>query len=382
MAATHIFTVDSDQHKIINSAGRATDFPLHLFQRSNDSFVVTVQVDGEIYTLNATYTYRLTLKDGGVLDAITLLVNHTADDIDIPTGVLTFTDVSFTTVELDAYCGDDAMPELSPYMEITEVDTGNNIVAKFMAQLVYLQPTGFTAGEGNPTNATPAGNLNDLADVNAGSPVNQDMLTWDSATSKWIPWQPTVESANGTFDFTGGDTADLDITLSGPYTQVEISSLQLHIVDALESDAEEWGFLFAFDSASRRGEAVTFRYYNVYLAQTTLDGEHLAGSTSLLLSDSSPYFWDELSKFIDSPEEFCRRDSDGGDFDLWSPTLEDHADGDHLSMVDEPPVYWESWGTTLPNDDGDNKLRLRLRLGNLIDYSIECKIKYTITARA
>lgn len=39
-------------------------------------------------------------------------------------------------------------------------------------------------------NAAHVAALNDLSDLNAGSPSDQNVLTWDNGTSKWIAQAP------------------------------------------------------------------------------------------------------------------------------------------------------------------------------------------------
>jgi len=56
-------------------------------------------------------------------------------------------------------------------------------------------------------------NLNDLGDVNAGSPSDNDVLTWDDGTSKWI-----AESISGLSDIyvnESGDTMTGDLNMNG-----------------------------------------------------------------------------------------------------------------------------------------------------------------------
>jgi len=53
--------------------------------------------------------------------------------------------------------------------------------------------------------------LNDLADVNAGSPSDGEVLTWDAGTSKWVPTATAVsdniKTASITFVIDGGSSA-------------------------------------------------------------------------------------------------------------------------------------------------------------------------------
>lgn len=53
--------------------------------------------------------------------------------------------------------------------------------------------TGSSGGGGGGASA-----LNDLTDVNAGSPTDNQALSWDSSTSKWIPQTVVTDDSRTT----------------------------------------------------------------------------------------------------------------------------------------------------------------------------------------
>ena len=70
--------------------------------------------------------------------------------------------------------------------------------------------------------------LNDLTDVNAGSPTDNQALSWDSATSKWIPQTVVTDDSRTTKAATTGSiakdaSADLSITGFKSYALLKIA---------------------------------------------------------------------------------------------------------------------------------------------------------------
>lgn len=82
--------------------------------------------------------------------------------------------------------------------------------------------------------------LNDLADVNAGSPSDNDALTWDAATSKWIPeaavggstvvWKAASEQAYYATSPSAFNWTDLDLTAyTSSSAKIAILELAIHV---------------------------------------------------------------------------------------------------------------------------------------------------------
>lgn len=83
--------------------------------------------------------------------------------------------------------------------------------------------TGSSGGGGGGASA-----LNDLTDVNAGSPTDNQALSWDSSTSKWIPQTVVTDDSRTTKAGTTGSiakdaSADLNITGFKSYALLKIA---------------------------------------------------------------------------------------------------------------------------------------------------------------
>jgi len=97
--------------------------------------------------------------------------------------------------------------------------------------------TGSSGGGGGGASA-----LNDLTDVNAGSPTDNQALSWDSSTSKWIPQTVVTDDSRTTKAGTTGSIAkdasvDLNITGFKSYALLKVAI-----------DAPAWVVLYTNDT--------------------------------------------------------------------------------------------------------------------------------------
>ena len=97
--------------------------------------------------------------------------------------------------------------------------------------------TGSSGGGGGGASA-----LNDLTDVNAGSPTDNQALSWDSSTSKWIPQTVVTDDSRTTKAGTTGSiakdaSADLSITGFKSYALLKVAI-----------DAPAWVVLYTNDT--------------------------------------------------------------------------------------------------------------------------------------
>lgn len=109
-------------------------------------------------------------------------------------------------------------------------------------------------------------NLNDLADLDASAPADEDVLTWDNTLSKWVP--ATAAAGGATVILKTGDESLANST-------------------TLQNDAELLLPLLA-------GEAWEFTFTIIYFAQTTPDIKF-----SLVTPALSTIFWGVLGYATD-----------------------------------------------------------------------------------
>jgi hypothetical protein len=83
-----------------------------------------------------------------------------------------------------------------------------------------------TTGQHYPPLGAAAARLDDLTDVNAGTPADGDVLTWDDGTQFWIAAAPLAKVAGLPFVIDGGGAVigtgvkgDLEVPFAGTITQ-------------------------------------------------------------------------------------------------------------------------------------------------------------------
>jgi len=93
---------------------------------------------------------------------------------------------------------------------------------------VYPNSTKGWVGISTGSSGGGASALNDLSDVNAGSPTDNQALSWDSSTSKWIPQTVVTDDSRTTKAATTGSiakdaSADLSITGFKSYALLKVA---------------------------------------------------------------------------------------------------------------------------------------------------------------
>ena len=90
--------------------------------------------------------------------------------------------------------------------------------------------------------------LNDLSDVNAGSPTDNQALSWDSSTSKWIPQTVVTDDSRTTKAGTTGSIA------KDASTDLNITGFKSYALLKVAIDAPAWVVLYT-DTTSRSNDS-------------------------------------------------------------------------------------------------------------------------------